>query len=433
LPTLVAWGVIIASAGYIVATNAIEKSAAPRGHRATDELSFLISARYAVGAHHVLSLLAQGGGGKEQANNLLASVDAAATDRDQKVRAAIVAGDILGADAARQRLAKLPVDPPHAQDVGALQKVYSLAPLAPEQRQALLARHGWFGELALSYGTSADDPARRAATWPAVRAFVLVILGMFGGLGALAAGITLLAIGILRWTDGRLVRRYRPPDGPTGPFLEAFAVYIAGMVGLSALVRLVLGHRMIGSWFVLVTLPFVVLWPLLRGVGRADWRAGLGWHRGRGFWREAGAGFVGYLAGLPLLGAGAVLTLVLTRFSGSDSSHPIVNELAEGGGWHFARLFLLAAAWAPVVEESMFRGAFYHYLRGRFSWPAAAALVAVLFAAVHPQGWAAIPVLGAIAFSFATIREWRGSIVASATAHAINNGVVTVFFFLLLG
>jgi membrane protease YdiL (CAAX protease family) len=54
-----------------------------------------------------------------------------------------------------------------------------------------------------------------------------------------------------------------------------------------------------------------------------------------------------------------------------------------------------------------------------------------VFAAIHPQGWAAIPVLGAIAFVLAGIREWRGSIVGCVVAHALNNGVVTVM--LLVG
>jgi membrane protease YdiL (CAAX protease family) len=432
--TLIAWLVILTSAGSIIATTALEKSAQPAGRKSTEDLSFRISARYAIGAHHVLSLLAQPGADAGQADWLLASVDEAASDRDQKVRAAIAAGDIAGAEAARLRLAKLPDDVRRAADVAALQKLYAgEEALTAEERQVLISRHGWFGALALSQGGSGSDGTRSAVLWPAARAFVLVIVAMFAGLAALAAGVALLAAGVLRWADGRMLPSYRPPDGPTGPFLEAFAVYLAAMVGLSALVHLVMGQRLIGAWFVLVTLPFVALWPLLRGIGRTDWRAGLGWHAGRGLWREAGAGLVGYLAGLPVLGAGAVLTLFLQRFSGSDTAHPIVNELAESNPWRVMRLFMLAAAWAPLVEETMFRGALYHHLRGRLRWPAAAALVAVLFAAVHPQGWAAIPVLGAIGFSLAAIREWRGSVVASAVAHAINNGVVTLFFYLLLG
>jgi membrane protease YdiL (CAAX protease family) len=203
------------------------------------------------------------------------------------------------------------------------------------------------------------------------------------------------------------------------------------MAGAAALARLIFGDRIASVWFVIVVIPFAFAWPLLRGVSRAELRNGLGWHRGRGFWREAGAGVVGYLATLPVLAAGAVVTLILQRFSGSDASHPIVQEFGRGG-WRTVQLFVLAAVWAPIVEETMFRGALYHHLRARFRWPVAAGVVALLFAAIHPQGWAGVPVLAAIAFSFAFIREWRGSIIAPVVAHAINNGAVTVLMILLL-
>ena len=78
----------------------------------------------------------------------------------------------------------------------------------------------------------------------------------------------------------------------------------------------------------------------------------------------------------------------------------------------------------------MFRGALFHHLR-RFSkgwsWLPSAALVALIFAAIHPQGWTAIPALGMLAVVFAGLREWRGSLIASMTGHFIQNFIaVTV-------
>jgi membrane protease YdiL (CAAX protease family) len=258
-----------------------------------------------------------------------------------------------------------------------------------------------------------------------------MVAALVFGAAAMLAGLVLLVVLLFRWLDGRVVTRYHPPRGGTGPFLEAFALYLAGMAGLAALARLVLGERVPGMWFMVAVLPLACAWPLLRGVGRSELRQGLGLHTGRGLWREVGAGFVGYLATLPVLAAGAVVTLVLQRFSGTDASHPIVGEFGRGG-WRTAQLFFLAAVWAPVVEELMFRGAFYHHLRSRMAWPFAAAVVALIFAAIHPQGWVGVPVLAAIAFSFAFIREWRGSIIAPAVAHALNNGAVTLLMVLML-
>jgi membrane protease YdiL (CAAX protease family) len=51
-------------------------------------------------------------------------------------------------------------------------------------------------------------------------------------------------------------------------------------------------------------------------------------------------------------------------------------------------------------------------------------VVAFIFAAIHPQGWTLIPALGSIAIVLAGLREWRGSLWASITAHATNNFLV---------
>jgi membrane protease YdiL (CAAX protease family) len=432
--TAAAWVVILATVAFIVATVAIEKNAVPPGESPAAEVGARILPRYAVGVHHTLSAL-QPPGAESQAVALLPQVDDTAVTRDERIRAAIVAGEIGGPPAASQRLDRIPIEPsPEGDDLHGLRAIYAAGnadPLTPGERAALSDRHGWFGQLALSYGQSGDDPRRIAALRPAVRTAVVAIGAMFAGMLAMVVGLVILVVTLVRWTGGTLTVRYRPAPTPTGPFLEAFAVYVAGMVALSAIAHWLLGERPMASWLVLAILPLTFFWPLLRGVSRDDWRRGLGWHTGRGVWREIGAGIVGYLGGLPVLAAGALFSVVLQRFSDSDTSHPIVNELGRDA-WRTARLFFLAAVWAPVVEETMFRGAFYHHLRARLPWPAASAVVALLFAAVHPQGWAAIPVLGGIAMSLATIREWRGSIIAPTVAHAINNGVVTILLVLLL-
>jgi len=60
-------------------------------------------------------------------------------------------------------------------------------------------------------------------------------------------------------------------------------------------------------------------------------------------------------------------------------------------------------------------------------------VVSILFAAIHPQGWTAIPVLGAIGFVLAMIRIQRNSLVASMTAHALNNGMMLTVLILAAG
>ena len=87
---------------------------------------------------------------------------------------------------------------------------------------------------------------------------------------------------------------------------------------------------------------------------------------------------------------------------------------------------LLAAVLAPLLEEALFRGALHRYLRGQFGFFASALITSVIFAALHPQGWMAIPALGAIGIGFSLLREWRDSLIAPMVAHSINNGALIV-------
>jgi membrane protease YdiL (CAAX protease family) len=80
----------------------------------------------------------------------------------------------------------------------------------------------------------------------------------------------------------------------------------------------------------------------------------------------------------------------------------------------------------------MFRGALFGHLRRRWNWFISVGVVSLIFAALHPQGLAAIPALGAIAVVLAGIREWRDSLIASTAAHAFNNFIAITFALLLL-
>ncbi len=110
-------------------------------------------------------------------------------------------------------------------------------------------------------------------------------------------------------------------------------------------------------------------------------------------------------------------------------AHPITEILARPDPWVRFQVFLLACVMAPVLEELMFRGFLYRHLReltgdlGRFwSFVISALTVSFVFAVIHPQGVLGIPMLMALAFAFALLREWRGSLVPCMIAHALNNG-----------
>ena len=72
----------------------------------------------------------------------------------------------------------------------------------------------------------------------------------------------------------------------------------------------------------------------------------------------------------------------------------------------------------PIVEESIFRGALYRHFRGRAGVFVCALGTAFLFAFLHSYGPLATGPLIALGFTFAMIREWRGSIIAKTFPHA---------------
>ena len=51
----------------------------------------------------------------------------------------------------------------------------------------------------------------------------------------------------------------------------------------------------------------------------------------------------------------------------------------------------------------------------------------------HPQGILAVPGLMALALGFSLMREWRGTLLPSMIAHGINNGLLMLVMFSVLG
>lgn len=328
----------------------------------------------------------------------------------------------------------------------------AVAPLTAEEREQLIRHHGDFARLALTTGLPDSDPAR-APIFQRARdavAFALMVGVGFAGVVVVSAGLFITAM-VLR-ASGRLGPRPLPAflaegvvvDGADGAkrvggsgFIEAFAVFLVGLVLLplaEAWLEPVIGPGLTLQIRWLLLGAFV--WPLRRGMTRARLRAGLGWHVGSGPVREILAGVVGYVALLPLVGVGLVLMLALRLVFADPGAplptHPLGQMLAGAGVWQVVALVVLATLWAPIVEETAFRGALYAHLRPRLGAVVSGLLSGLIFAALHPQGWMGIPVLTALALNFALLREWRGSLIAPITAHAVNNGAITALLLVML-
>jgi len=447
----VSWLIILGVLGGIIALNAAASGAAGKTDQTDPKqvstFALELLGRYALGAQHLVGSM----GSPEAASATWArQIDATILNPVDKVRGAVLAAELVGVDEAIARLDSVIQDDalPEAlrSDARSLKTIYleGTGALAPGEPDHLRDRHDWIAELALAYGLPESDPARKAVLEPASRTFITAVAAIGIAGMALVAGLALGILAIVLLASGKL--RFRFDRMATmsplhrAALLEAFALFMAGLllvqvVGQAAVATVGVDISSALIWL----LPVLLLWPLARGMSKEQLRHALGWtrgapdHRGRrpGVAAQVGQGLIGYLAGLPIAAVGVLVALVLVAISGAKPSHPTVEEAATAGFWNVLAIYMLACVWAPLVEESVFRGAFYQYLRG-FAGPVISALVvAFFFAAAHPQGMAFVPALMGLAVVFALIREWTGSLIGCAAAHAVHNGFMITAILLM--
>ena len=330
-------------------------------------------------------------------------------------------------------------DTPYAQairkDIDLLRRVYETGDatwLAPAESQRLQDRYGYFGSVALTHGVTPPSATLDDVGAASMRTFFTVFIAVVIAITAMLMGFVLFVIAAVllarRKVTLRLGWQLNPVRNMHHPFVETMALFLWMFIGV-ALLSGVLQQQFgldLNPALVWLMLP-LALWPLARGASGDQLRMGLGWHTNgkgaRGVFKEMTCGVVGYLAGLPIFLAGVILTIILLVVTQSEAQHPI-SERLDHSLWGIVSLYLLAVVWAPVVEETFFRGALFAHSRVFLPALLSGLIVGLLFAAIHPQGWAAIPALTSLALVFALIREWRGSLIGSITAHALHNGFI---------
>jgi membrane protease YdiL (CAAX protease family) len=374
-------------------------------------------ARYMLGAH------AMDATGAVDVVEVLETLDDQARSPTDRLRVITVRAELQGAEAAHRRidvmLGEEGLDPELEEDLTLLRRIYDGEEPEMEARERLLERHGWFARLALVHGR-ADAPERHSLEAGALRTVVGIVGLLLLGLGAFVAGIVLFSLALAKGRS--ILTSYVVPRPATYDtvWLETVVILLAAV--LAGVLLTEHAGLSVALYLLLMLVPF---WPLWRGISRREWREGLGLYRGVGVWKEIGAGLLGYLTGFPVFAVGIGLTVLLAAATGASASHPAVDQASEGG-LGILGFFLAATIWAPWVEETVFRGALYRYLRSRTSTFWSAAVVGFLFAVVHPQGYVAFPALMSLGAVLAGIRHWRGSIIASMAAHAAHNLVLAV-------
>ncbi len=402
--------------------------------------------------------------------SLLSRIDDLAHGAPDKFRMAILAGEYAGVDARESRLValeeKLAPDSILHKDIQVVRMLKAADPTDPEPAMldGFKDRHGWFARAALQGRDAAADAAFRAQTSAHGARFVIV-LAVFGvGLFlALIGGLIALIVLLVRATTGALRPRFvrTPPElgSDRALWLETFAVFFAGFLvvhlvgaGLDKLAAPKAAWPTAAVLLMQWSLVGVIFWPRLRGMSRERFLGELGWHRGRGVAREIGCGALGYLAGLPIYFLVAlVVTLVSVLIEwlrkaaagngpGSDDvplpDNKVFDLIGSSNGWMLVLLGTLIVVWAPLVEESIFRGALFRHIRGRLGGPlgliATVALVAGAFAIAHSYVLAGVIMVATLGGIFALMREWRGSLIAPMTAHCLHNSMVLTLIVSLL-
>jgi membrane protease YdiL (CAAX protease family) len=443
--TAAAWAAILGACAFVAAEAA---ESASGNAAAVSYAEWELMGRATVGMRGALPSLKSSGG------EAIDALDKGPVELRQ--RAAVVAGEIDGPGAAHARLAAFDAQARAAGGAVAevervLSDLYPASPPTDETQAARVARLsdadrallaaslGWFGRLALA--PEGGDAAARDAVISAAKRTAVVNAAFVGGLCVMVpAGLALLLAALVQLLRGRLVARHDAPPDRRSFGAETFAAYLVLYVALSLAVRewTPAGGRLAASLGVQFASFAALGVPVLRGVAWTDLRRRIGWTAGAGVVREAFAGVVGWIACVPVVAAGVVVSFALQKASGharspGEGAHPVVSLLQTAAPGDALLLVAMATVMAPLLEETMFRGALYGHLReATANWPRAssvffgAVVVSALFAAIHPQGWTGFPILASMAFSFALVRECRDSLVAPMVMHCMTNTITVV-------
>jgi len=427
---ILAWLVIVSLTSFVVYRNTRDNRAGGEESIGIEDLRLRVMAEELVGIKSLGALAgpAQPANLIENQKRLISQMNETVRTDNDRLHLAITAGEILGKEEALTRLDSIGKAPSSelAKDIASLRVIYSqgVAALDSPSQSRLIQRHDYFGKIALAQGVPANVEPRRSLEAAGVRATLM--LGLMGlvFLILILGGLAFFIAAIVLHVKGRFGRAYVPDPAARTFYLEGFAIYfVLFIIGFGLLRRYFGLMSLQWEWLALIIIPVVMFWLGWNGVSLAEQRTAFGWHKGKGVLREAGAGIAGYLAGLVVVTAGFLVTYFLMKRTGISPQHPLVQML-QGSRWHVLGLYLLVSVFAPLMEETMFRGALFHHLRGRWGWAVSAPIVAFIFAIIHPQGWVAVPVLGSIAIVLAALREWRGSLIAPMVAHACNNFIV---------
>jgi membrane protease YdiL (CAAX protease family) len=153
-------------------------------------------------------------------------------------------------------------------------------------------------------------------------------------------------------------------------------------------------------------------WGEFIGIRSSHWR--------RAVWLGL---LIGWGALPPALALKKLAAGAMTWFSLSPKEQAPVEILQKATDWQpFLGFGLTAIVLAPLVEEILFRGILYSFLKQRGFPVLAGWISAVLFAAIHANQVTFIPLVF-LALCLVWVYEYSGNLLAPIMAHAFFNSV----------
>jgi len=124
----------------------------------------------------------------------------------------------------------------------------------------------------------------------------------------------------------------------------------------------------------------------------------------------------------------AVYGLILAQFGLRAQADlvPLLSELSSP--WYF---WIGAVVVAPIVEEIFFRGFVFGGLRPHYGWKKAALISSALFAVIHLQPAAVVPIF-LLGLVFALLYERSGSIWPAILMHVSSNALALGAAYLMM-
>jgi len=322
------------------------------------------------------------------------------------------------------------------------------ADMSPSQQQALLAPWGentLIAQLGCEQlgGTARACPAQRLAPWLIGRFLALTVLPAL----LMVVGVILLGRQLWLLQRGRLPS---PPPlvSPPLSLVDVTLVIAGGFVLLGELLLPALtqgslgrllsrwtlagdtrqGIEVLGSYLTLMVAPLGILGLFLARQANPPKGGWLQWG-----WRPlpavVGPALKGFLMVIPLV---ALATWLLQQvWTDPGGSNPLLEMvLASSNGLALLAFALTAVVFAPLFEETLFRGVLLPVLGRHVGGMAAVAISAVLFALAHLSLGELLP-LSVLGIGLGLLRWQSGRLAASVCLHALWNSLTFLNLLLL--